>query len=192
MVISTWNSQITHRVWVGAATPPLCTILLLHTPHKHLTHEQPAQSTTLSKLDAWGEPCGGVCTPRQCGPTAIPGRCKSWARRLQSSKIAIIREDNMIPNFIFCFRSTEWDQFLFSKRIYDANTKKRETYPKTLNLWVHFWRIPWVFRFISAILVKFLGQNCILSAWKFSQKHLKKVGLHPRTKIYPRKFTKWF
>ena len=66
-----------------------------HSSWEHLTHEQPALSTTLSNLDAWGEPCGlgGACTPHlpvvsrqygvvvkcftsgQCGPGSIPGRC---------------------------------------------------------------------------------------------------------------------
>ena len=61
-VTLTGYSHITHSVWVRAAAPPLCSILLLHTPVKHLTHDQPAQSTTLSNLDAWGQPCGGACT----------------------------------------------------------------------------------------------------------------------------------
>ena len=100
-----WYSQITHSVRVQVAAPPLCTNLLLHTPIKHLTHEQPAQSTTLSNLDAWGEPCGSVCTQHlpevschygvtvkcvasgQCSPGLILGWCRSWSQRLLSSKL---------------------------------------------------------------------------------------------------------
>ena len=101
-----WYSQITHSVRVRAAGPPLCTILLLHTPLKHLTHEQPAQSATLSNLDVWGESCGGACTPHlpevsrhygevvkcfasgQCGPGSIPGWCRSCSWHLQQSSKA--------------------------------------------------------------------------------------------------------
>ena len=106
------NTQITHSVRVRAATPPLCSILLLHTPRKHLTHEQPAQSTTLSNLDALGEPCRGACTPHllevschygvvvkcfasgQCGPGLFPGQRRSWSRHLQSSKSSKIIPTN--------------------------------------------------------------------------------------------------
>ena len=39
-----------------------CTILL-HTPLKHLTHEQPPQSTTLATSMLGGSSCGGACSP---------------------------------------------------------------------------------------------------------------------------------
>ena len=101
VVTPKWYSQFTCSVWVWAAALPLCTILLLHTPLKHLTHEQPAQSTTQQPRCLGGL----ACTPHlwevshhygvvvkcfasgQCGPGLIPGRCRSWSRRLQSSKV---------------------------------------------------------------------------------------------------------
>ena len=69
-----------HTQCPSPSTPPLCTILLLHTPLKHLTHEQPTQSTTFSNLDAWGEPCGGACTLHL--PEAVL-RSQSFFYRLQ-------------------------------------------------------------------------------------------------------------
>ena len=50
-----------------------------------------------------------------------------------------------------------------------------------------FWQIPWIFRFISVIFVKFLGENCVISPVKIYGENLE---LHPKNKLIPENFFK--
>ena len=85
------------------------TLLSSHSRATHSEHHA-------RNLDAWGEPCGGACTPHlpevschyrvvagQCGPGSIPGQCRSWSRRLQPSKS--FRFNNKQSRSYQCFQS---------------------------------------------------------------------------------------
>ena len=80
------------------------TILLLHTPLKHLITSRPLRAPCSAASMLGGIPVEnpahhsichychfGVvvkCSAfGQCGPGSIPGRCRSWSRHLQSSKV---------------------------------------------------------------------------------------------------------
>ena len=92
-----------------------------------LTHQH-VNTPLLSNLDAWGEPCGGACSPHmpevsrhyrvmvkafasgQCGPGSFPGRSRSWSDpnnppKCQDKKIAISGNFLAILNFACPARS---------------------------------------------------------------------------------------
>ena len=89
----------------------------------------------VSILCAWGEPCGGACTPQlpavsrhcgevvkcfdsgQCGPGSIPGRSRSSSRRLQCSKVVM----NLKPN-IKLVHPVYQSNFLVTKEFWKYQT----------------------------------------------------------------------
>ena len=104
VVTPTWYSQITRSAEASHSQA---------TRSEHHAHN----------LDAWGEPCGGAFTPHlpevspyyrvvvksfasgQCSPGSIPGRCRSWSRRLQSSNLLTVSFQNCIFLLNFCYKN---------------------------------------------------------------------------------------